>query len=199
MAKLLFQGHGSYRITTEDKFVIYVDPYAGEGYEVPADLVLITHEHTDHNDSSLVTLKEDGQVCRSADFLQDGQYKTMQFAGEKITVTATPAYNDHHKKEECVGYLLRLDGVTIYGAGDTSTTEYMSEVLAGMEIDYALLPIDGVFNMGIREAGECARIIGAKHTIPIHMKPGRLFDQKTAESFVARGRKIVRPGEEIRL
>ena len=31
MAKLLYQGHGSYRITSSDKFVIYIDPYAGNG------------------------------------------------------------------------------------------------------------------------------------------------------------------------
>jgi len=38
MAKLLFQGHGSFRITADDGRVIYVDPYAGEGYDLPADL-----------------------------------------------------------------------------------------------------------------------------------------------------------------
>ena len=31
MAKLLYQGHGSYRITADDGRVLYVDPYAGEG------------------------------------------------------------------------------------------------------------------------------------------------------------------------
>ena len=33
MAKLLYQGHGSYRITTGEGKVIYVDPFAGEGYD----------------------------------------------------------------------------------------------------------------------------------------------------------------------
>ena len=45
MAKLLYQGHGSYRITTDDGRVLYVDPYAGEGYDKPADIVLITHDN----------------------------------------------------------------------------------------------------------------------------------------------------------
>ena len=44
MAKLLYQGHGSYRITADDGRVLYVDPYAGEGYDKPADIVIITHE-----------------------------------------------------------------------------------------------------------------------------------------------------------
>ena len=45
MAKLLYQGHGSYRITADDGRVLYVDPYAGEGYDKPADIVLITHDN----------------------------------------------------------------------------------------------------------------------------------------------------------
>ena len=35
MAELLYQGHGSYRIVSNEGVVIYVDPYAGEGYEMP--------------------------------------------------------------------------------------------------------------------------------------------------------------------
>ena len=40
---LLYQGHGSLRIVTSDKKVIYIDPYAGEGYDLPADLILVSH------------------------------------------------------------------------------------------------------------------------------------------------------------
>ena len=42
--------------------VIYVDPYAGEGYDMPADIVIVTHEHSDHNQVDLVTLKDDGVI-----------------------------------------------------------------------------------------------------------------------------------------
>ena len=49
MAELLYQGHGSLRFQTNKGTVIYLDPYAGEGYNLPADLVLVTHGHHDHN------------------------------------------------------------------------------------------------------------------------------------------------------
>ena len=49
MAELLYQGHGSFRICTAAGAVIYVDPFAGDGYDRAADLVLVTHEHYDHN------------------------------------------------------------------------------------------------------------------------------------------------------
>ena len=54
MATMLFQGHGSYRFTLDDDTVIYVDPYFGKEYELEADLILVTHDHFDH-DLSLPT------------------------------------------------------------------------------------------------------------------------------------------------
>jgi len=52
---LLYQGHGSYRLTANDGRVIYVDPYAGGGYDAPADVILVTHGHGDHNKIGLVS------------------------------------------------------------------------------------------------------------------------------------------------
>ena len=48
MATMLYQGHGSYRFALDDGTVVYVDPFAGKGYDLPADLILVTHEHFDH-------------------------------------------------------------------------------------------------------------------------------------------------------
>lgn len=73
MAELLYQGHGSYRIVSNEGVVIYVDPYAGEGYEMPADIVIVTHEHSDHNQVDLVTLKDDGVILRHGDLFVDGE------------------------------------------------------------------------------------------------------------------------------
>lgn len=197
MAKMLYQGHGSYRLTAENGFVIYVDPYVGKGYNVPADLVLVSHEHSDHNNVALVRLKPDGLVLRSSDLLSRGVYKTVTFKCVKIT--ATPAYNKNHPKNRCVGFLIEMDGVKIYAAGDTSKTDYMTDTLSKENLDYAILPIDGIYNMGPEEAGECAKIIGAKHSIPVHMKPGALFDREKAEQFAANDRIIMEPGQEIKL
>lgn len=195
MAELLYQGHGSFRIQTEAGTVIFVDPYVGEGYDLPADLVLVSHEHHDHNRVELVTQKPGGKVYRAADCLKNGEYRAWTEFG--VTIRSVAAYNQNHPKAECVGFLLTVDGKTLYMAGDTSRTEEMETELAGEHIDYAFLPIDGIYNMDAAEASECAAVIGAVHSIPVHMKPGALFDQETAERFQADGRLIVKPGETL--
>ena len=120
MAELLYQGHGSFRICTAEGAVIYVDPYAGEGYDREADLVLVTHEHYDHNQVDLVHLKADGKIYRAADFLKDGTYGSMTVCG--VEIRSVEAYNQNHPKDQCVGFLMKVDGKLLYLAGDTSET-----------------------------------------------------------------------------
>ena len=196
MAKLLYQGHGSLRLTSNNGTVVYIDPYIGDGYDKPADLILVTHQHHDHNQIDLPAHADGCEIIQNMDALQGGEYR--KFTVKDINIEATEAYNKNHRKEECVGYLVSVDGLLIYFAGDTAQTKQM-ETLADRQVDYAFLPIDGIFTMNIKAAVDCAKLIRAKHTIPIHMKPGKLFDLKKAEKFVTDGAMVVEPGEEIEL
>lgn len=197
MSKLLFQGHGSYRIVTNDGVVIYVDPFIGSGYDMEADIILVTHEHNDHNHVEL-PLKKNSTIIIRQDNLKLGTiYNKTHVCG--VEIEAVEAYNKNHDKSSCVGYVLRFDGITLYASGDTSLTEDMKNKLSKYDIDYALLPIDGIYNMDAEEASICADFINAKHTIPIHMKPMELFDMDSAEKFKHKSRLIVSAGEEIDL
>ncbi|MDR0955890.1 MAG: MBL fold metallo-hydrolase [Candidatus Nomurabacteria bacterium] len=168
MTKILYQGHASLRITADGGQTIYIDPFAGGGYGAPADLVLITHSHFDHNDLTLVKLKPGGKIIRAQDALQNGEHQTFDLGW--CRVKAVPAANQNHKITECVGYIVILGSVKIYAAGDTSYLDSMKD-LANEYLDYAFLPCDGVYNMNSDEAAKCARAIRAKHNVPYHTIP----------------------------
>lgn len=197
--KLLYQGHASLRITTAEGKVIYVDPYAGEGYDLPADLVLVTHGHQDHNNVKLIKKKNKG--CKTItwkDALKKGKYKTFDLGF--ATVEAVQAGNNrNHDIKNGVGWIITLaDGITIYASGDTSTTDQMAE-LAERDIHYTFMVCDGVYNMDMEEAISCAKLVNARHSIPYHMVPGKLFDRERAELFDVPNRLIISAGEEIEL
>jgi len=198
MARLYFQGHGSFRVTTDAGKVIYVDPYAGDGYEPAADLILVTHQHGDHNQVHLCAQNEGCMIITEADALKGGVHNAFDLF-DAIKVIAVPAENKNHNPLEAVGYIIELDGVKVYAAGDTSTTEAMGGMLPPLQLDYTLLPCDGVYNMDLDEAAACAEKIGARFNIPIHMKPGELFDMERANAYAAPNKLIVPAGTEIRL
>lgn len=192
--KLLFIGHGSFRLTLNDETTTYIDPFYSGDYGKEADLILITHEHFDHNRTDLVSLKRTGAILRAADFISGKSYKTLEAAGLKIT--AVPAYNKNHR-EGCVGYVIEAEGLRLYFAGDTSKTQYMSQI---KDIDYAFLPTDGVYNMDAEEATQCAEIIGARYSVPVHTeKPEEQFNEDVVRRFTPKSKLVIRPGSEISL
>ncbi len=197
MSKLLYQGHGSLRIVTTEGKVIYVDPYAGEGYDLSADLILVSHGHSDHTAVDRIQNRaDDCRIIQYTDALVKGEYKTYDLG--YATVEAVQAGNNkNHDINVCVGWLITLsDGITIYATGDTSATDQMAE-LAGRNIDYAFFCCDGIYNMDLEEASACAMLVNARHSIPYHMAPGQLFDEQRAEQFDSPGKMIIAAGEEI--
>lgn len=194
MAELLYQGHGSYRIVSNEGVVIYVDPYAGEGYDMPADIVIVTHEHSDHNQVDLVTLKDDGVILRHGDLFVDDEYPIKKI--KKVMIEGTPAENKNHTREECVGFIMTVDGITLYGAGDTN---YYPEMESFNDLDYALLPVDGIYNMSAQEASRCAHVIDSRYFIPIHTSPTQLYDEDIAKSFKSPHALYIKPGERLKL
>lgn len=198
MPKLLYQGHGSFRLTAKDGRIIYVDPFAGEGYDKAADLILVTHGHGDHTKTGLCAKKPNCQIITHKEALAGGRHNCFNIGGIKIQ--AVEAGNKNHDPKECVGYLITLDDVKIYASGDTSKTQEM-KTFAVLKLDYALFCGDGVYNMDLAEAAECATLVKAKHNIIIHTLPSTagLFDRAKAESWNAPNKLIIEPKQEIKL
>ena len=196
MPKLLYQGHGSFRVTADDGRVIYVDPNAGTGYDLPADLILVTHQHSDHNQIQKCAQKDDCQIITNNEALYGGSYNDFDIDG--IVVKAVRARSIMHNPKKCVGYIVTIDGVKIYASGDTSKTKQM-ETFSALKLDYAIFPGAGLLSMGPKEAAVCARLINAKHNIIIHHSPVVIFDRAKAEKWKAPNKLILEPGQEISL
>ena len=178
-----FIGHGSLRFDFAGK-TIYVDPYAKAGdYGTmpPAALVLLTHEHGDHLDAAALAritgpdtpIIETGACLEKlgrGTVLENGQ--TTQVLG--IGITAVPAYNIVHKRENGEpyhpkgrgnGYLLAFGGFTAYVAGDTEDIPEMA-ALAG--VDVAFLPMNLPYTMTPEMAAQAARMVRPKVLYPYH-------------------------------
>lgn len=198
--RLLYMGQASLRIETEHEKVIYIDPYAGNQYDLAADLILVTHEHFDHNDVSKVQKRNPTcRIIRAKDAIIDDVHQSFHI--DNITIEAVEAgYNSHHDVKECVGYVLTFgNGRKVYISGDTSITEQMRS-MPEMHIDYAFLCTDGVYNMGNEEAEQAAEMIKAEHTIPYHnsvSNNGDMFDREAADRFNVDGKLILLPGQTL--
>ncbi|MCL2066596.1 MAG: MBL fold metallo-hydrolase [Treponema sp.] len=196
MPKLLYQGHASFRLTSNAGTVVFLDPYAGKGYDLPADIILVSHQHEDHNQINLITQKPGCTVITNVEALANGKHNTFTLKG--LEIEAVEANNKNHPPDQCVGFIITIDGLKLYFSTDTNKTAQMAS-FAAKKLDYAFLCCDGFYNMGLAEAAECAKLIGARHNVPVHLKPGELFDRSLAEQFEGPNRLIIEAGEEAEL
>jgi L-ascorbate metabolism protein UlaG (beta-lactamase superfamily) len=167
-------GHDGFLIKGDGK-VIVIDPFQIKECE-PADIILITHEHYDHcSPDDVDKIRKESTVivteANSAGKLS-GDVRVVQ-PGDKLTVSDIPieaveAYNtnkDFHPKENgWLGFILTVDGVRIYHAGDT---DHIPE-MASFQVDIALLPVSGTYVMTAEEAVEAAKKMKPKIVIPMH-------------------------------
>lgn len=177
MARIEWLGHASFRIVSAGK-TIYIDPWKIQHPEPKADLILISHSHFDHlsvddvrklskPDTQIVCARDcAGQLAGRVHTLAPGQ--SVEVGG--ITIKGVRAYNPakefHPKAQNWLGFLVTIDGETIYYAGDTDLIPEMHEL---GPVDIALLPIGGTYTMSADEAARAAAAIKPRvKAIPYH-------------------------------
>ena len=172
--------HASVKI--KNNKTIYIDPFGFSDHHLEkADVVLITHPHYDHcspndvaaisDENTLIITVADAQSklsnlkVKGIVLIEPG--KTIKINEEKIT--AVPAYNInkefHPKDNDWIGFIVEMNGVRVYHAGDTDLIPEMKEI----ETDIALLPVGGTYTMNAEEAAQATKTFKkCKLAIPIH-------------------------------
>ena len=173
--------HSGFQISINET-IVYVDLEENSPVTKKADVILITHSHFDHchpakvheasKESTVIIAPEDcsSKLNRNVRTLKPGEEETYG----KIKVRAVEAYNHkrfrspgnpYHPKGFGVGYLIEVNGKTIYHAGDTDFIPEMNELGS---IDVALLPSGDTYTMDNSDAAEAALAINPKVAVPMH-------------------------------
>ncbi|NPU84458.1 MAG: MBL fold metallo-hydrolase [Syntrophaceae bacterium] len=191
---ITFLGHGTLMMAVGGK-VIHVDPvgqYADYARLPKADLILVTHEHSDHLD-----LKAIGRIRKAGTVVVANGTAGRQVEGSIVMkngdvrnaagfgIEAVPAYNlvhmrspgvPYHPKGNGNGYVVTCGGKRIYIAGDTENTPEM-KALKG--IDIAFLPMNLPYTMTPEMVTDAAKAFRPRILYPYHFggtKTDRLKD-----------------------
>lgn len=176
--------HASIQIEYDGMF-FYFDPVTGlkpqtDFTTMPrANYIFITHEHADHFDRMALTQLVStntvvfsnpnvGQKYRQSRVMNNGDKVTF---GNDMSLEAVPAYNTtpgrekFHPKGRDNGYILTLDGLRIYVAGDTEDITEMQDL---KDIDVAFLPCNQPYTMTTDQLARAAKTIKPKVLFPYH-------------------------------
>lgn len=202
--------HASFVMQTPGA-VIYNDPVGGADLYAglpAADLILITHEHGDHYDVETLSalLGENTRLLTNPAVLDMlpaelkerasaiGNGDSTDFEG--MGIEAIAAYNlteerlKYHPKGRDNGYLLSVDGMRIYIAGDTEAIPEMRELT---DIQLAFVPMNLPYTMGIEQAAEGVVDFAPDVVYPYHYKGSdveafaRLVNENNSDIKVVQG------------
>ena len=186
--------HSSTKLSGSKK--IYIDPYMIDNEYKDADYIFCTHGHYDHfsEDDILKVMNDNTKIITveytygmAIDLFKDKSKilivePNKEYKIDDVFFKTVPAYNKekmyHQKKEKWVGYIIELDGLKYYIAGDTDALDELKKV----ECNYAFLPVGGKYTMDYKEAATLANELKADVIIPTHY--GSIVGEKTdGENF----------------
>jgi L-ascorbate metabolism protein UlaG (beta-lactamase superfamily) len=174
-------GHASFLLTLNGKNV-YIDPFMLKSTRQHADIILITHPHSDHlseadirliaDDTTTIYVPKDS-VGKIPVGKVIGVEPNKHYSDGTIGFDTVPAYNQvpnrvhfHPKESKWVGYILDINGQKVYHAGDTDFINEMKKIVTGL----ALLPMGGTYVMEVDETIQAAHAIKAEKVAPIHYR-----------------------------
>jgi len=181
--EITFLGHGSLLFTFHEER-IYVDPFSevADYATLPkADLVLISHEHSDHLDpQALACIRTEAtdivctEHCREkvdgGTIMRNGDVTVIR----GLQIEAIPAYNLIHKRDsgdpfhphgDGNGYVITFGDLRVLVAGDTENTP---ELKTQSDIDVAFLPMNLPYTMTPEMVADVAVVMQPSILYPYH-------------------------------
>lgn len=223
--KITFLGHAGFLLEGPEGRIV-IDPFITELptpslplADLQPDLILITHGHGDHMGDAAELARLTGATIVSnveiANFYKAlGAHShgmniggTWDFGWAKIKMTqalhsSSAGSNPAQYLGNPGGFLIFMDQLTIYHAGDTGLFGDLALIGRSRPIDVALLPIGDNFTMGPEDALEAAKMLRPKHVIPMHYNTWEIIQQDPqqfkahVESKTEAEVTILQPGEQ---
>jgi L-ascorbate metabolism protein UlaG (beta-lactamase superfamily) len=173
-------GHSFFKLQAGDVTVV-IDPYdAATGLKPPrfnADLLLITHEHHDHNNRATVM----GQPFEVS---TPGEYEVGG-----VTVYGVAGFHDTKSGEErgrMTMYRVEMEGIRVVHLGDIGQDKLTSEQLEVLDgVDVLLIPVGGKYTVNGQQAASLVDQLEPRIVVPMHYKiPGLKIDIEGPEAFL---------------
>jgi L-ascorbate metabolism protein UlaG (beta-lactamase superfamily) len=187
-------GHSAFRLRTPGGKEILFDPWYSGNPAFPAsarpkaaDLILISHGHSDHITDAAAMAKETGAavvaIWEITSWLGSKGIKNVEpmnkggtIVVKGLRITMTDARHSSSFDEDGItylgdpaGFIVKLEnGQTVYFAGDTALFSDMKMIGELYKPDIAFLPIGDRFTMGPDTAAMAARWLGVKQVVPMH-------------------------------
>jgi len=178
--EITWLGHAAFKLKTQSGRIIYLDPYQIKKGEEKADIIVSTHSHGDHFDSSSIQnlMKDDTVVIGPesiASSLQKFDGTSLKIGGsfdyKDLSIELVPAYNiirpNHPKRNEWAGIIVTSEDKSVYHAGDTERIPEMKD-LASRNITVALMPCGGTYTMDFDEATDSIVDVKPEIAVPMH-------------------------------
>lgn len=177
-----YLGHSCFKLRGKSGTLI-TDPYdKSTGLELPslsADIVTVSHDHHDHNNYSVVT----GTARRKGPFVitEAGEYEI-----EGVSVFGYQSYHDNSKGEERGEnnvYIIQIDGVRVAHLGDLGHLLSDSLISEIDGVDVLMIPVGGVYTIGVKDAIKTIESISPSIVIPMHYKTNKHNSETFSELF----------------
>ena len=163
--KIKWLGHASFMITSEAGIKIITDPYElretltyGEIKE-SADIVTVSHEHTDHN--NVASVRGNPEIVRGT-----AKVKGIEFKG-------IPCYHDDSKGQQKGSNTIlcfKVDGIRVCHLGDLGHQLNDKQVADIAKVDVLLIPVGGFFTIDAKVASQLCDKLKPRVIIPMHFK-----------------------------